>query len=531
MSRFYWVAADQDQGRLAIDAIAGFVQRTPTLAERVEVQARRVLVPGTGASLDVLAADAPSAYGLRPAGVFVDELAVWPDTEQPRRLWEAVATAVAKQGPAAGDDAGGHERARDVLASLLLENGRRWIDAAHEFQLADALAVIEGEQPYHFLTRARGASKTTDLAAVALALLLADARRPTLLAVLTTAGDPAHFSRAILDHAHASPLWRVNEVAGPAPWTDPERLAEQKARLTESAFARLFENRWTAPEDRLTTVEAVRECVTLDGPLDYRRDAAPYVIALDLGIKRDATAVAVAHREGARVVLDRMHVWSGSRLRPVKLGDVEEYVEQAARSYGRARIVVDPWQTVGIAQRLRDRGLRVEEFAFTAASVGRLAGTLYGLLRDRNLALPDDSDLIDELSHVRLRETAPGVFKLEKPGGGRSDDRAVALALAAVELLREREPPALPASIPQRVWSGRGGVPLHPQHDRSGAHRSWAEWARKALDHECPGCLAEFAERRAALAERRAAGATTANPDPAPRVAGRFLIHPRKRGT
>src|SRR4051812_35126730 len=94
--RYYWLAADQGQGALAIDAIAGFVSRTPTFSGRVEVQARRVLVPSTGASLDVLAADAPGAWGLRPDGVFADELANWSDTPQPRRLWEAVSTAVAK---------------------------------------------------------------------------------------------------------------------------------------------------------------------------------------------------------------------------------------------------------------------------------------------------------------------------------------------------------------------------------------------------------------------------------------------------
>ena len=62
---------------------------------------------------------------------------------------------------------------RDVLSRLMLEDGRAWIDAAEPFQLADALAVLEGDRPYNFLTRARGASKTTDLAAVALSMLLA----------------------------------------------------------------------------------------------------------------------------------------------------------------------------------------------------------------------------------------------------------------------------------------------------------------------------------------------------------------------
>lgn len=64
-------------------------------------------------------------------------------------------------------------RALDVLGVLRLEDGRLWADAAHEWQLADARAVTAGSTPFHFLTRGRGGSKTTDLAAVALALLVA----------------------------------------------------------------------------------------------------------------------------------------------------------------------------------------------------------------------------------------------------------------------------------------------------------------------------------------------------------------------
>lgn len=62
--------------------------------------------------------------------------------------------------------------ARDVLAILRLEDGRRWLDAAYPFQREDALAVLEGPEPYNFLTRSRGSSKTGDLAAVALSVLL-----------------------------------------------------------------------------------------------------------------------------------------------------------------------------------------------------------------------------------------------------------------------------------------------------------------------------------------------------------------------
>jgi ANTAR domain len=61
---------------------------------------------------------------------------------------------------------------------------------------------------------------------------------------------------------------------------------------------------------------------------------------LPLGPRSDRTAVAVCHSErlrgdedptvGARVVLDRMQVWQGSRLKPVKLDEVEAWIAAAS---------------------------------------------------------------------------------------------------------------------------------------------------------------------------------------------------------
>lgn len=40
------------------------------------------------------------------------------------------------------------------------------------------------------------------------------------LVVIGTAGDPRHWSRKLLDHATASPAWRVSDTPGPPPWMD-----------------------------------------------------------------------------------------------------------------------------------------------------------------------------------------------------------------------------------------------------------------------------------------------------------------------
>jgi hypothetical protein len=54
------------------------------------------------------------------------------------------------------------------------------------------------------------------------------------------------------------------------------------------------------------------------------------------------------------------------------------------------------------------------------------------------LALPPDAELIGELRSVRLRETTPGVVRLDHDPD-KHDDRAIALALCAHYLLQASE--------------------------------------------------------------------------------------------
>jgi Terminase large subunit, ATPase domain len=91
--RLYCAAADEDQARLLFDDVAGKFQRNPVLAPLVRVTQREIIVKATSSRLRVLASDAPSAYGLRPDWIAVDELAEW----KRRDLWDSLWTATGKR--------------------------------------------------------------------------------------------------------------------------------------------------------------------------------------------------------------------------------------------------------------------------------------------------------------------------------------------------------------------------------------------------------------------------------------------------
>jgi phage terminase large subunit-like protein len=357
-SRCYCIAVDKDQGALIIDAAAGFLARTPELSGQIDVGTWRIS-SFNGSTVEVLPADAASAWGLRPSVVVADELCQWPGTRNAKGLWQAVVSALGK---------------------------------------------VQGAR----------------------------------LLTLSTSGDPGHWSRRIYDAAQQSPAWTVADVPGPLPWASEEFLAEQRLILPESVYRRLHLNEWCAPEDRLTNVDDVQACVAHTGPL-APVDGFRYVIGVDLGVTNDRTVCAVMHAERAesgpevrRMVLDRLEVWTPSRGNPVDLTAVEDWVRTAARQY-RAKVIVDPYQAIAMVQRLRATGIRIEEFTFSQASIGRLAMALHTTIRDHRLALPDDEELIDELVNVRLRQTSPNVYRLDHDPD-RHDDRAIAMSLAVLDL-------------------------------------------------------------------------------------------------
>lgn len=263
------------------------------------------------------------------------------------------------------------------------------------------------------------------------------------LLVMTSAGEPNSLAFKVLAEARRSERWRVSEVPGPLPWVDPAELEAQRPLLRDSEFARLHLSQWVQSEDRLVSAEDLAAAAVLPGP-QAPQPGVRYVVTLDVGLTKDACVVVVAHAEalgeehGApkRIIVDRLMRWTGSRLKPVKLAEVQQAIEQASREYNNAPLHADPYQAQNMLQSLRAKGVRASEFTFSAQSVGRVANALHLALRNRLLWLPDDDELLAELGRVRLRETSPGAVRLDHDSG-EHDDQAVGIGIAVAVLQGE----------------------------------------------------------------------------------------------
>jgi phage terminase large subunit-like protein len=377
-ARCYVAAADKDQARLLLDAAEGLIDRTPGLSRILQVDAFRITNTTNGATLEVLAADGASTWGLRPFFAIADEIGNWPETRNHRKVWTGLVSAFPK-----------------------VKGGR--------------------------------------------------------LVAMTSAGEPSHFSYPIREQAaKQSKGWRLSEMPGPVPWLSETDLAELREELaaTPSAYDRLVLNEWTEGEDRLTTREAVLECVRHEGRLRPVPDRG-YYIGVDLGISNDATAIVVLHPElvdlhtpqnvhdvalaGSTLeewlVIDHVKKFQGTRRRPVQLTEVEEEIRLLASAYGKrkVKIIADTYQSLGMVQHLADAGFDAVDVPFTPELHNRIATTLYRLLENRHLDLPNDPWVIDELSTVRLVRSHIGL-KIDHDAG-RHNDFTMALGLAAIECL------------------------------------------------------------------------------------------------
>jgi hypothetical protein len=342
--RLFCAAADEDQARLLFEDVADKFRRSPLLRGSVRIMQREIIVTATGSRLKVLSSDAPTAYGLRPDWIAVDELAEW----RRRELWDSLWSATGK-------------------------------------------------------------------------------RPGCRMLVITTAGwDFAGIAWEVRQVAQQEADWYFSARGQCASWLRPEWLEQQRRTLPAHVFARLHESRWVEGAGAFLLVAEVDAIFTPGAP------PGPGPVAVGLGLARAAAVAAVVRRlSGGLVVVEVLETWQPTAGRRVDLQEVEDATAVLARQFG-APVILDPWQAVLMGQRLRVRGVRVEEYQFTAEGRRRLFSVLLDLIRTGCLRCRPHEALRAELLGLEVQETSAGWRVDHRPG--RHDDHVVAVALGAQQV-------------------------------------------------------------------------------------------------
>ena len=311
-------AGSRDQAAMVFDQARSFVEAHAELGAYFDAQRFVILGPG-GSVIKRIAADGKLQHGLNPSAVIVDELHSFMSPRQ-EELWNALTTAsgARDQPMTLSITTAGYDRG--TVLGRLFDSAVRMDRVEQRPGLTIARDVDTG-----FLMWWYGLTESDDV----------DDRD----------------------------LWMA---ANPASWITVENLESQRESPTvdELVWQRLHMNRWTKTRDAWLPA-GLWESLRSDEDIP---DGAEVVVAVDVGLVHDSTAVAVAHRlEDGRVVV-RVRVWAarddavahvilpGGR---VDLEVIEAYIEDLAQRYDVRELVYDPRFFERSAQALSAIGLTV----------------------------------------------------------------------------------------------------------------------------------------------------------------------------
>ena len=129
------------------------------------------------------------------------------------------------------------------------------------------------------------------------------------LVVLSMAGSPVGPQFKVWKLAQLSSDWRASSTRGPCPWWSEADIESTRLLLTPAEFDRFIGCMWVETDSVLSSEADVLACVRTGDPVLPPREGVRYTAALDIGTRRDLSALAVAHtetRQAGRVVVDRV---------------------------------------------------------------------------------------------------------------------------------------------------------------------------------------------------------------------------------
>ena len=219
-------------------------------------------------------------------------------------------------------------------------------------------------------------------------------------------------------------IWSRRAPTSESPYVAPGFLEMQKRLISERAFRVEYEAEFLDSAGRVFRTEAIDACLVSAFEKEHE---PPYYIGVDWAKFGDYTAVAVLSgiRQQAQLVeIDRFH---GSSWK--------EQVEKAARlikRFPRAQVLCDATgQGDPLVEMLREHmpGTHVEGLHFTAPLKAEMIDRLAWMFENEALQMLPHPDLIRELQHFEITETASGTKKFGAIEGSH-DDLVISLALA-----------------------------------------------------------------------------------------------------
>ena len=175
----------------------------------------------------------------------------------------------------------------------------------------------------------------------------------------------------------------------------------------------------------------------------------PTFVGVDVGIKRDSTAVVAVQRDDDGKLHALARFWIPTADEPVDVTDVMEYMRELDRTYGVQAVSFDPRFFDVPAKMLSDEGLPMEEVPQSVERMTLVIGSLLEVIKRAELHHNADDTLSMHVLNAVPRYNDRG-FTLQKSKSRGRIDGCIALALAVDQAMRPEE--ALPVFAPNVGW-------------------------------------------------------------------------------
>ena len=235
--------------------------------------------------------------------------------------------------------------------------------------------------------------------------------------------------------------WRIANPAIEAGFLRESAL-ETDVGLTPEGHFRIFRlGQWYEGVDSWLGSTGRATWDALADPYDFVAGGKTWV-GVDVGLKRDSTAVVAVQRDPKGILRAMCKVWIPTNEEPVDATDVMEYLRELSRAYDVEAISYDPRFFDVPATMLRDDGLPMVEIPQSVERMTPVCGSLLEIVKRKELRHDGDDVLAEHVLNAKARFNGRG-FTLEKGKSRGRIDAAIALALAVDRAIhQEPERPA-----------------------------------------------------------------------------------------
>lgn len=358
----YILAGDKDQAAYLLKKVKDFIARNPNFTDLFTVYKNEIIVPSTGAMIQIMSSDAKSKQGRNPDFFIFDEFWNQPDRDLFDTMFLGQAAKIYSQG------------------IIITNTGFDTKSICYEVR---ELCRDESNKNFYFF-------------------------EPT---------------GALLDSLNT-------------PWITPQWLEIERKSVPIKVFRRFRRNEWVTEGENPFMPDEGWSC--FKSFLLERENCGKNIhyIGIDLGLKKDAAALTVLHRDKGKLEVDLIKRWLGNSDNPVSILEIEKYITQCLVNFSECTIICDPWQLMGTIQKFRAFNIPVIEFYLTIQNITKLSKNLFYLLKNEKFLIPDE--------YTKLKDELKGLQVVDKTYGWRIDhsettssDISMSLGMAALTAMEK----------------------------------------------------------------------------------------------